>query len=285
MIISATVFISNYFTLCILKILPYAIFLFLIAFCFSCDGLFQYNPNQTIFKDSERNLTIKNLDKIKGLPQTDTMRFILMGDTQRWYDESSDFVKSANSQRGISFVVHAGDISDFGLSQEFKWVNEIMLKLKYPYVTVIGNHDILANGPIDYQKMYGALDYSFDFGNNKFILINTNSREYIFNGSVPNLPWLKAQLADNPNHKNAIVIAHVPPFDADFDPAMQQQYADILASDPNVKFTLYGHQHTFKEGEFYEDGVHYFVTTSMGDRGYLVVTTWKGGYRIDKVEF
>lgn len=268
-----------------LKILGKTVFILLSIIIFSCEGLFQYNPNQIKLKDDERNLTLKNIENIKLLPQNDTIRFILMGDSQRWYDESADFVKSANSQRGISFVVHAGDISDFGLSQEFKWVNEIMLQLKYPYVTVIGNHDLVANGPLIYQKMYGALDYSFEFGNNKFIFINTNSREYIFDGSVPNLSWLQSQLNDNPDNKNAIVIAHVPPFDADFDSKMQEQYAHILAADPNVKFTLYGHQHTFKDGEFYNDGVKYFVTTSMGERGYMLVTTWKDGYRVDRVKF
>ena len=267
-----------------MKIINNTVFLFLAAFCLSCEGLFQYNPNQDVL-DDEKNLTIKNIEKIKLLPQNDTVRFILLGDTQRWYDESADFVKSANNQRGISFVVLAGDISDFGLSQEFKWVNEIMMKLKYPYVTVVGNHDLLANGPLVYQKMYGALNYSFDFGNNKFIFVNTNSREYIFDGSVPNLPWLQTQLDNNPENKNAIVIGHVPPFDADFDPKMQDQYAGILASDPNVKFSLYAHQHTFRDGEIYSDGVHYFVTTSMGERGYLLVTTWKGGYSVDRIEF
>ena len=259
--------------------------LFLLTVLSSCDTLFQYNPNEIVLRDSEKDLTNKNLEKIKSLPVSDTMRFIFMGDTQRWYDESADFVKSANDQKGISFVLHAGDISDFGLSQEFKWVNEIMLKLKYPYLTVIGNHDIVANGPIVYARMYGPMNYSFEFGNNKFIFVNTNSREYAFDGSIPNLNWLSAQLANNPQNKNAIVVAHVPPFDADFDDQLEDKYASILANDPNVKFSLYGHQHTFKDGEFYNDNVHYFLTTSMGDRGYLIVTTWKGGYKVDRIKY
>lgn len=259
--------------------------LFLAAMSFSCEGIFQYNPNQIILKDSETDLNQKNILKIKALPQTDTVRFIFMGDTQRWYDESADFIKSANSQQGVDFVVHSGDISDFGLSQEFKWVNQIMQDLKFPYVTVIGNHDLVANGPLVYKKMYGPMNYTFDFAGNKFIFINTNSREYDFDGTAPDLVWLKAQLDDNPENKNAIVMAHVPPFDGDFDAKLQQQYAGLLAADPNVKFTLYGHQHAFKEGQFYEDGVNYLVTTSMGARGYLLVTTWKGGYHVERILF
>lgn len=251
----------------------------------ACDNLFQFNPNQVIFKDNEKNLTAKNLEKIRALPLRDTVRFILMGDSQRWYDESADFVRSANNQKDIAFVLHAGDISDFGLTQEFKWVNEIMTRLKYPYLTVIGNHDVVANGSAAYKKMFGPLNYAAEIGNNKFIFIDTNSREYAFDGSVPDISWLKSQLADNPNRKNAIVIAHVPPFDADFDPNLQKEYTEALANDPNVRFTLYGHQHRFYEGQFYDDDVYYYLTTSMGARGYLVVTTWKEGYHVERVEF
>ncbi|MHA4740272.1 metallophosphoesterase family protein [Dyadobacter sp. MSC1_007] len=251
----------------------------------SCDHLFQFNPNQVIFKDSEKNLTAKNLEKLRAIPVGDTLRFILMGDSQRWYDESADFVRSANRQQGISFVLHAGDISDFGLTQEFKWVNEIMTGLKFPYLTVIGNHDIVANGSAAYRKMYGALNYSFEYGDNKFIFIDTNSREYAFDGKVPDIAWLKSQLADNPGKKNAIVVAHVPPFDADFDKNLENAYTGALANDPNVRFSLYGHQHRFYDGEFYDDGVHYYLTNSMGGRGYLIITTWKGGQKVERIEF
>lgn len=251
----------------------------------SCDSLFQYNPNEETLLDRDKDLTAKNIARISQLPVTDTTRYILMGDTQRWYDECEDFVKSANRQQGISFVVHAGDISDFGLTQEFKWVHEIMTRLKFPYVTVIGNHDVVANGSATYRKMFGPLDYTFGFGRDRFIFVNTNSREYAFDGSVPNIPWLKAQLADNPARKNTIIVAHVPPFDADFDKNLEKPFTEALADDPTVKFTLFGHQHRFYDGEFYDDGVAYYLTTSMGARGYMIVSTWDGGHKVERVEF
>jgi Icc protein len=251
----------------------------------SCEGLFQFNPNQIILKESEKNLTYKNIQKIQAIPLKDTTRFILVGDTQRWYDETADFVESANQQDDISFVLHAGDISDFGLAWEFEWVNKIMKKLKYPYLTVIGNHDKVANGPDVYNRMYGPLNYSFEYGDNKFIFINTNSREYAFDGTAPDLNWLNSELRNNPGNKNVIVTAHVPPFDGDFDQDLAGKYADMLAADPHVKFTLYGHQHSFKEGYFFDDGVNYILTTSMGKRGYIIISTWKGGYKAERIEY
>ncbi|WP_439583616.1 metallophosphoesterase family protein [Dyadobacter bucti] len=265
--------------------LRYFILLLVAGISVSCEGIFQYNPNQIILNDDEKNLNRKNIERIQKLPLTDTVRFILMGDTQRFYDEASDFVKSANNQRNIAFVLHAGDISDFGLTQEFRWVNEIMQKLKYPYVTVIGNHDLVANGPAAFGRMYGDLDYSFEYGDNKFIFIDTNSREYAFNGAVPDLEWLQSELASNTSGKNAIVVAHVPPFNGDFDKNLESRYAGILAADPNVKFTLYGHEHGYRDGFIYNDGVDYYVTTTVGERGYMIVTTWKGGYKVERVAY
>jgi Icc protein len=269
----------------LIKFCLHSVILTLSLLLTSCEGLFQFNPNQIILKESEKNLNTKNIQKIQDIPLSDTTRFILVGDTQRWYDETADFVESANKQKDISFVLHAGDISDFGLTWEFEWVNKIMQKLNYPYLTVIGNHDIVANGPDVYGRMYGALNYSFEYGDNKFIFLNTNSREYAFDGTTPDLNWLQGELSHNPANKNVIITAHVPPFDADFDQDLAEKYASMLAADPNVKFTLYGHQHTFREGQFYDDGVQYILTTSTGDRGYMIISTWKGGYKVERVRY
>ena len=70
-----------------------------------------------------------------------TIRFITMGDSQRWYDETEDFVKEVNKRDDIDFVIHGGDMSDFGLTKEFLWQRDIMNGLKVPYVVLIGNHD------------------------------------------------------------------------------------------------------------------------------------------------
>ena len=53
-----------------------------------------------------------------------------MGDSQRWYDETEDFVNALNKRDDVDFVIHGGDISDFGLMKEFMWVRDIMGKLE-----------------------------------------------------------------------------------------------------------------------------------------------------------
>ncbi|MEX2336271.1 MAG: metallophosphoesterase [Fulvivirga sp.] len=233
---------------------------------------FEYNPNQIILEDNEKDLTSKNITKIKSSKAPAVIRFVLMGDTQRFYDESDEFVKRVNQLEDITFVIHAGDISDFGLTQEFQWIHDIMSKIKFPYLTVIGNHDLLANGSKVYARMYGDFNYSFDYGNYKFIMLNTNSREYGFKGNVPDLAWLQEQLDTNTAEKEIIIFSHIPPFDEDFDKNLEQAYANMLAKDPHVHLSMHGHRHSFMDEEYYNDGVRYFVTTSMEKKGYALVT-------------
>ncbi|UII19363.1 metallophosphoesterase family protein [Fulvivirga ligni] len=251
----------------------------------SVSACFEYNPNQIILDDDEKDLTAKNLSQIQSTEPSDTFQLIFMGDTQRFYDQSADFVDVANTIPDISFVVHGGDISDFGLVTEYRWVHDIMSDLQRPYLTVVGNHDLLANGKKVYAEMYGELNYSFEYGGHKFIFLNTNSREYDFNGKVPDLNWLDAEIEDNPNDLDVVVISHVPPFDADFDPNLVKPYTQLLASKPKVKLSLHAHTHSFLDEKYYEDGVEYFVTTAMIKRGFAVIKLWNGGYDIKKIEY
>ena len=143
-------------------------------------------------------------------------------------------MKSVNQQPGISFMVVAGDISDFGLAREMRWVDEKLRRLKVPYLTVVGNHDLVGNGREAYQHVYGALNYSFVYGDTKFVLIDTNSREYNFNHKVPDINWLQTQLATLDGARRQVVMSHVPPDNADFDPTLQMPFAQALGTAPNV---------------------------------------------------
>ena len=73
-----------------------------------CD-LIDYHPYDVDIK-GERDINAKNIQKIeaKYLGKS-TIRFIAMGDSQRWYDETVDFVNAVNKRDDIDFVVHGGD--------------------------------------------------------------------------------------------------------------------------------------------------------------------------------
>lgn len=249
----------------------------------SCEEVFEYHPNAIILEEDERDLTHKNLQRLKQQAPGDTIKLLLMGDTQRFYDHIEDFYSSASKQKNIDFMLHCGDISDFGMAQEFKWVHSLLKGLPFPYLTVIGNHDLLANGKKVYEQMYGPLNYYFDYGNLRFVITDTNSREYNYNGSVPNISWISSALKTPDSIEQAIVVSHIPPFDGDFDQSLVPAYLRTLRENKKVKLSLHGHQHRSSIEQPYGDDLKFIVTNSMKGRSYYIIDIWKGGHRVQEI--
>ena len=229
---------------------------------------FVFHPNEV--RPDEKGLNAYNIQKIAQLDTTPAFNFILIGDTQRFYEELEDFVNHVNSIAGISFVVVAGDLVDFGLNKEFNWIASKFGKLNVPYVSVIGNHDMLANGRKIFNEMFGPENFSFFYGRNKFICLNTNSREVDFNGKVPDVNWLGQQLNDDAA-SNIFVVSHVPPFNVDFDNNLEPAYSALLAAQPKTRMSLHGHEHNFRVESPYPGGIPYVVTAATNDRSYALI--------------
>jgi 3',5'-cyclic-AMP phosphodiesterase len=249
----------------------------------SCKNLFHYSPNEVRLEESEKRLNQKNIEKISRLPVSDTFRFIVIGDSQRFYDEMDDFITAVNRLQNIAFVLLNGDIVDFGLDREFKWINQRMSRLNVPYVAVIGNHDMLANARLIYNQMFGPENFTFSFGRNKFICLNSNSQETGFDGTLPNMGWLQSQLSNTNEERNVFVVGHVPPFSNDFDPALVNSYTRTLSSNNKVRLSINGHLHSYQFSEPYHDGVGYLVPASMNQRSYVIVSVMNENYDVQQV--
>ena len=257
----------------------------LCACLLSCRDLFQYSPNEIRLEEDEKNLNARNLERLAAQPQRDTFKFILIGDTQRFYEEVEDFVRAANGVPDVAFVLLAGDISDFGLSKEFRWIHERLKNLTVPYVAVIGNHDMLANGSLVYKEMYGPEDFSFTYGATKFVCLNTNSNERGNDGTIPDLPWLTKELSELSEHRNAFVVSHMAPFHGGFDRNLEQDYVSLMASNHKVRLSLHGHQHSWSRSIPYGDGKEYVTVGSLDKRNYALITVEGDQYRIEEVYY
>ncbi|MEA3317335.1 MAG: metallophosphoesterase, partial [Bacteroidota bacterium] len=201
-----------------------------------------------------------NIESLLEKDTNDTIRIAFTGDTHRYYDEFDGFVNAINvlnKEKFIDFVIHVGDISDFGLPKQYIWGNSYLLNLDCPYFVVIGNHDLVGNGALAYKEMYGKYNFSFIYGDLKFVFINTNSREYNYNGKVPDINWLDSQLQANDNFENAVVVFHVPPMDADFDTDLEDDFHSTIAKYNNVLFTVHGHLHKHEVYIPYADNLTY----------------------------
>lgn len=240
-----------------------------------CADSFEYSPNQIHDSNSPRDLNEYNLKRLNASRPDDTLTIALTGDSQRFYDEVELFVDKINAINGIDLVLIAGDISDFGLLEEFEWMVERLDKLRAPYFGVIGNHDLVSNGEAVFERMFGPLNFSFVYDSVKFVLHNTNSREYL-SPDVPDLPWLKEQLRQDPAVKHYIAVSHVPPFDLDFDPSLEDEYTSLFRSTPGFLLSLHGHIHKYSDGVPYDDGIRYITADAFDAREFILLKIVSG---------
>jgi len=246
----------------------------------------EYSPNQVFNRNTPTNVNAKEIAALPQKPTGTTIRIAVSGDTQRSYQESQLFVDQINARNDIDFVVLNGDISDFGLLLEFDGIFKIYDGLKVPFISVIGNHDLVANGRAVYERMFGPLNFTFNYAGIKFICHDTNGREYDFNGSTPNMSWLKTNLKLDAGITNLVAFSHVPPTDGDFDPKLVNPYEDLLNQTPGLIASIHSHRHAKLE-TFYKNGtgIPFIITNAIVKRAYTIVEIKNGQITAQEINF
>lgn len=262
------------------------IIIFFILFFTACD-LIDYHPyDGHLDAETSQGVNEANIERIeKNCAEKDTFRFIFMGDTQRSYDETRDFVEYVNQLDSIDFVIHGGDFTEFGMKKEFEWNDDILSNLKVPYVGLIGNHDVLGNGDQIFHKIFGDDNFSFVARDVKFVCLNTNAIEYDYSHPVPNFTFLKAELKDSVNVKRTIVVMHAPPGNEQFDNNVKDVFQLYIKEFPSLMFCLHAHNHCLSVEDLFEDGILYYGCANMAKRNYLLFTVTPDNYRYEVVYF
>ena len=116
--------------------------------------------------------------------------------------------------------------------------------------------------------------------------MNTNALEYDYSHPVPDFNFMEDELRNMPaGIEKTIVAMHVPPGDGEFNNNVGRAFEHYVTSFPHVQFCLFGHIHRWAEEEFFEDGVVYYGCTTVGKRGYYVITIKEEGYEIERCDF
>lgn len=255
--------------------------IFLSIFLFSCN-LIEYHPydGQTELSNiNETNIAlIESVTKAK-----EEFKFIWMGDTQRFYNETEDFVKYVNENLDVDFVLHGGDITDFGMTDEFEWVHNIMSELNVPYIALIGNHDILATGDEVYEQIYGNTNFNFTVGDIRFICLNTNQLEYEENSDVPNFAYINSQLASTTTASRTIVAMHAAPNSEQINEEDGKAMHETIKNFEGLMFCINAHAHKTSIDELYDDGVIYYTCATIGLRSFILFTITKNGYEYEEI--
>ncbi len=266
---------------------PVLLVTFLLFFLQSCKKLLQYHPNEVRLEERDRNLNAKSIARLFAQPKKQSFRFAVTGDSQRFYDDLAALVEKVNTYDDISFLVLNGDITDFGLNREYKWVSRELQKLQVPFIGVIGNHDMLANGRLIYQQMFGPENFSFEYNGYKFIALNSNSREVGYNGSIPDTSWLREEVAEQNSQfqPGIFVFSHVPPTNEDFDPRLSAAYSSILTNSARVLFSIHGHQHGYSLAQPYGPPVQYLGAGSLHKRSFAIINVTPDSTHAEQVFF
>ncbi|MGN0233088.1 MAG: metallophosphoesterase family protein, partial [Bacteroidaceae bacterium] len=218
----------------------------------------------------KKNLNEANIQQIETATQgANQIRFAVISDTQRWLDELHDEVKSINARDDIDFVIHCGDLVDYGITKEFDWQQEVLLKLNVPLVVLLGNHDCLGSGKDVFRKMYGPENFSFVAGHVRFICLDTNALEYDFSNPVPDLNFLRSFIGMN-DVEATVVAMHTKPFDDEFDNNVADPFHYYITQMPNPLFGLCGHCHKSAAFDLFNDGFMYYQAACGKNREYYI---------------
>lgn len=252
----------------------------------SCGDLLEAHPYDAK-PSGEIHINSKNISLIEErLAGRDSIRFAFISDTQRWYDETEDVVRDLNRRGDVDFVVHGGDFTDFGVTEEFTWQRDILGKLDVPYVGVIGNHDCLGNGEYTFRKVFGDYDFAFTAGNVRFICLNTNALEFDYSQDIPDFTFMTDELRDFPEEATKTVfLMHARPGSDVFNNNVFEPFGHYVRMFPDVQFCMNGHNHSLEAADLYGDGIIYYQCPNIEKRTYYIFTICDGGYRYETVSF
>lgn len=215
-----------------------------------------------------------------------TIRFAVLSDTQRWYDETQEVVHAINARDDIDFVIHGGDMADWGMRSEFERQRDILLQLDVPFVALLGNHDCLATGDLVYRKIFGEPHFAFTAGDVRFVAVNTNMLEFRSVDPVPDFDFLERELTNYPaDARRTIALMHAPPCSEQLFGAKADRLHAQLVGFPNLLVAIHGHGHRYAITEPYSDGVVYIQADCIEQRNYLIFTIDKSGYSHEQVYY
>ena len=262
--------------------------LWILAGCLSLGGcdMIDYHPYDVQIK-GETDVNARNIAEIEAACKyKEVIRFVTMGDSQRWYDETEDFVEAVNRRDDIDFVIHGGDMSDFGVTDEFMWQRDIMNGLNVPYVALLGNHDCLGTGEETFNKIFGNPNFSFIAGRIRFVCLNTNAIEYDYSRPIPDFQFMEACMTTRREEfDRTIVSMHIQPLSEEFNNNVARVFERYVTEMPGILFCTSAHGHRNATEDIFGDGMLYYMSTCMKDRNYNLFTVHQNEYTHEIISY
>jgi hypothetical protein len=177
---------------------------------FSLQSSFQIEKRRSIWKalpEYQERLSapsvLKRLEKARGQSPAAPLKFAVLGDVRGGERIFAQLLKEAAAQ-GAEFAIVLGDLVGNGKAEEYLRLAELLKESPLPVLTTTGNHDFIGQGRLYYQHLFGPLNYSFDSGGCRFIILDNAMGRL----TAAQLDWLEGQL-QTPLPK--FIFLHMPP--------------------------------------------------------------------------
>lgn len=279
----------------------------------SCDN-FEYHPYAAKIKGNT-DVNRSNIERIKERVKALPMRFAFITDTQGSYDEMREALALIKSRGDVDFIIHGGDMTDFGLPKEFMWCRDMIDEISIPWITVIGNHDCLGNGEETFEYIFGEKNFSFTVAGVHFVCLNTNALEYDYSEPVPDLDFIErdgSEIADlnaaaPGTVTHTVAVMHSRPYDEQFNNNVAKPFLyylrnypgmgvddetfddaadpDYLRGTPRRGFCVNGHNHNTSVFNINDEGLLFYQCANMGKRAFFIITITADGYDVETVNF
>ena len=249
-------------------------------------GTFTYTVGSTDVRSAEGKFTTDNAD--------DKVNFIAIADVQAGNDDN--FRKGADTlYAGLKtlpdadFIANMGDFTNDSDNEEWNFYDKNFkdINANTTLAPVAGNHDGFSvwhwfanmfnlDTSESVQNLNGV-NYSFDYGNAHFAVLNTNDLMAL---SLSQLRWLKNDM--NSTDKDwKIILMHKSPYtygkDGKWPDALYLQRSLTLVCDMcDVDLVLCGHDHQYlrtkpmKMGMVNDDGTTYILSGTAGSKRYEI---------------
>ena len=242
-----------------------------LALLLSGCSVIDYHPYDTRF-DGATGINARNVARIEAnCAGRTSLRFVLISDTQRWYDETHACVDAINARGDVDFVVHCGDLTDFGATKEFEWMRDELERLTMPYVCLLGNHDCLGTGADTFRYLFGEPNFAFNAGDTHFLCLNSNAFEYDYSVAIPDFGFITADREALPaTVRRPVVAMHAQPTSDQFNNNVANLFQYEIRRYPGLAFCMCGHEHKLQVNEWFGDGILYYECGAAKKRQYIV---------------
>jgi hypothetical protein len=210
------------------------------------------------------DLIATNLQNIK-ITNPDDFNFAVFGDNKNSFTTFEGLIEHVNRDPSIAFAIDLGDLVYDGEKEKYRHFFNQIKKFRLPLLAAIGNHELKENGRGLYYDIFGPFYYSFEIGNNYFIVLDDADEIGL---DFWQSRWLEDELEKSQPYTNRFILMHVPLYDPrgeGYKHSLPEGEANKLATlfhKYRVTHIFCSHIHGYFSGQW--QGVPYTITGGAG---------------------